>query len=310
MTIFVNNVDGENASWVTALGLQLPDQNVVLYDDIEDKNMVEYAVVWNHPHGDLATFPNLKAVLILGAGTDYLDQDNSLPKVPYVRLIDPDVGIGMAHYALYWTMHFHRRYEKYRQQAPDKTWARYEMPRSQDYKVTILGLGRIGSYIAEQLAANGFATRAWNRSAKQYADIDCYSGETGLHAALAETDVLVNCLPLNSSTQGMLNIDVLGRLPKGANLVNPSRGAVIDDDALIALLQNGHIAAAALDTFAEEPLPHASPYWALDNVFITPHMSGATYAKSAAIVVADNIKRIEKGEEPFPIHHPPEKCHD
>jgi glyoxylate/hydroxypyruvate reductase A len=310
MSIFVSNSEGECKSWVDVLAEQLPDQYIYEYKDLPNKEDVEYAVVWNHPHGDLGTFPNLKAILVLGAGTDFIDRDHNLPRVPLVRLIDPDVGNDMAHYVLYWVMHFHRHYEKYRQQTPNKSWARYEMPRSKDYRVTVLGLGRIGAYIAQQLAANNFYTSAWNRSVKNINQVNCYTGEAGMSDALTDTDVLVNCLPLNQDTQTMLNAELLSQLPRGANLINVSRGAVIDDAALIELMQSGHIAAAALDTFSQEPLPSRSPYWSMPKVFVTPHMSGSTYAKSAARVISDNIKRIEKGEEPFPIHKPPEQCYD
>jgi glyoxylate/hydroxypyruvate reductase A len=309
MSIFVNNAAGESKSWVDVLAAQLPDQQVYEYKDLPNKEDVEYAVVWNHPHGDLGTFPNLKAILVLGAGTDFIDRDHNLPRVPLVRLLDPDVGNDMAHYVLYWVMHFHRHYEKYRAQTPDKSWARYEMPRSKDYRVTVLGLGRIGAYIAEQLTTNNFSTSAWNRSAKDISGVTCYTKDSGMSDVLKDTDVLVNCLPLNQDTQAMLNAELLGQLPRGANLINVSRGAVIDDTALIDLIESGHIAAAALDTFSEEPLPSASPYWGLPNVFVTPHMSGSTYAKSAARVVSDNIKRIEQGEQPFPMHKPPEECY-
>lgn len=310
MSIFVNNVGGENASWVNYLASALPDQSVYHYDDLPSREEINYAVVWNHPHGDLGRFPNLKAVLILGTGTDHIDQDQGLPRVPLVRLLDPDVGNDMAHYVLYWVMHFHRRYELYRNQAPERSWARHEMPRSRDYRVTVLGLGRIGSYIAEQLANNNFSTCAWNRSEKEISGVACYAGRDSLTQAISGTDVLVNCLPLNDETRGLLNTERLSQLPQGANVINVSRGAVIDDDALVGLLQSGHIGAAALDTFAVEPLPCDSPYWRLPNVFVTPHMSGATFAKSAALVLAENIKRMENGQLPFPIHTPPEACYD
>ena len=309
MSIFVNNKGGESSRWVDLLAAQLPDQQVYDFNQLPNKEDVEYAVVWNHPHGDLASYPKLKAVLILGAGTDHIDLDYSLPRVPLVRLVDPDVGIDMAHYVLYWVMHFHRHYERYRQQAPSAQWVRHEMPRSRDYRVTVLGLGRIGSYIASQIASNHFAVLAWNRSVKNIAGVQCFSGKEGLKEVLSRTDVLVNCLPLNEQTKGMIDAEQLEQLPKGASVINVSRGAVIDDQSLLELLRSKHISAAALDTFSEEPLFQSSPYWQMPNVFVTPHMSGATYAKSAGLVVAENIRRIENGEQPFPIHKPPEACY-
>ena len=73
------------------------------------------------------------------------------------------------------------------------------------------------------------------------------------------------------------------------------------------LRSRGHIANAALDTFTEEPLPYASDYWRRENVFVTPHMSGSTYPTLASEVIADNIKRIQNGEQPFPIYKPAAK---
>ena len=153
------------------------------------------------------------------------------------------------------------------------------------------------------MALNGFKAQAWNRSEKNIEGVDCFFGDQGLDEILPISDVLINCLPLNQGTHHFLNSGSLGKLPTGSFLINVSRGAVIDDQALISLLDVGHVAAAALDAFAEEPLPDDSPFWGRDNVFITPHMAGGTYAESAAKVIVDNIIRIENGDQPFPIYH-------
>ncbi|MFT4635181.1 MAG: glyoxylate/hydroxypyruvate reductase A [Chitinophagales bacterium] len=304
MAILLNNHGYDNAPWVEALGDYLPQLPIYQFPNIPNPEDIHYAVVWHHPHGDLINYPNLKAVMILGAGTDHVDQDPELPDVPLVRLLDPDVGNDMAQYACYWTMHFHRQYERYRQQKSTQHWQRHEVTRSVDFTVSILGLGLIGSLIAERIALNGYKTLAWNRSQKNLAQVVCHSGVQRLKEVLAISDVVINCLPLSAQTYHLLNKSSLSQLPKGASLINVSRGAVIDDTALIGLLESGHIAAAALDVFVDEPLPAESPYWYLDNVFVTPHTAGATYPKSAARVVADNILRVENGQMPFPIHRP------
>ena len=302
MAILLNNHGYDNAPWAKALGEYLPLLPIYEFPDIPDPEDIQYAVVWEHPHGDLINYPNLKAVMILGAGTDHLDQDTQLPDVPLVRLLDPDVGNDMAQYACYWTMHFHRQYERYRQQTSSQHWQRHEVTRSVDFTVSVLGLGLIGSFVAQRLAANGYRTLGWNRSQKNIDQVVCHSGDAGLAQVLGSSDVLINCLPLTDQTRHLLDQSALSQLPKGASLINVSRGAIIDDAALVALLESGHIAAAALDAFVVEPLPAQSPYWRLDNVFVTPHTAGATYPKSAARVVADNILRMENGEMPFPIH--------
>lgn len=302
MGILVNNVGSPNEPWVDALQGYLPGMTIYEFPNISSMEEIEYAVVWNHPHGDLLKYPNLKAVLVLGAGMDHIDAEPELPKAPIVRLVDPAVGDDMAQYSLYWAMHFQRHYEIYRTQAKDKQWERYEVPLSADYRITVLGLGPIGSFIAERFAINNFKTQGWSRKQKYVDGVNCFCGDEGLQHALADTDVLVNCLPLNIGTRHFLNEKTLRLLPQGSNIINVSRGAVIDDDALLKLLDSGHISAAALDTFNKEPLSEESAYWGRANVFITPHVAGGTYAKTAAKVIADNIQRIENGQQPFPIY--------
>ena len=305
MSILLNNHGHENESWADALTVHCPDLDIEIFPKILNPEKIEFAVIWDHPHGDLLNYPNLKAILLLGAGTEYLDADKNLPDVPIIRLLDPEVGNDMAQYVTYWTMHFHRQYEKYRDQTKGREWIRHEMVQAHQYRVTILGLGRIGQFIAERIHQNGFKSQAWSRSHHEVDGVDTYFGIENLPFVLEKTDVLVNCLPLNSATHHLLNHNLLNKLPHGSNIINVSRGPIIDDEALIKCLDSGQIAFAALDVFKQEPLKADSEYWLRKNVYVTPHMSGATYAKSAAKVLADNIKRIQKGETPFPIHIPP-----
>ena len=302
MSILLNNSGSDNAPWADALKSYLPNKEIHLFPNIPSPDAIEYAIVWHHPHGDLLNYPNLKAVLVLGAGMDHIDAEPELPDCPIVRLVDPAVGDDMAQYSLYWAMHFQRRYEDYRRQAKSKQWERFEVPVSKDYRVSVLGLGPIGSFIAKSFAKNNFATQGWSRNPKTIDNVDCHNGDEGLVHLLENTDVLVNCLPLNQGTIGFINLERLSLLPKGSALINVSRGAVVEDKALITLLDSGHIAGAVLDTFVEEPLPESSTYWERDNVYITPHVSGGTYAKSAARVIADNILRVDNGQPPFPIY--------
>jgi glyoxylate/hydroxypyruvate reductase A len=305
MAILVNNHRGETRPWVDALAACLPEFELHSYPAIPSNADIEYAVVWHHPHGDLMNYPNLKAILILGAGMDHIDKELELPDVPIVRLLDPAVGDEMSQYVLYWVMHFQRGYERYRQQANAKQWRRFKTPLAREYRVSVLGAGEIGRYVSERLALNGFVSQNWSRSKKVIDQVQSFYADDGLETMLASTDTLVNCLPLADSTHHFLDADKLSMLPKGCSIINISRGAVIDDTALLRLLDSGHIVAAALDTFALEPLADESHYWQHDKVFITPHMSGATYPSLSSQVIADNIRRVENGDIPFPIYTRP-----
>ncbi|MGH1543152.1 MAG: 2-hydroxyacid dehydrogenase [Arenicella sp.] len=306
MAILLNNNGFDNASWQETLTELLPAMPVYCFPDIPDPEEIKYALVWNHPHGDLRNYPNLQAILILGAGTEHLDSDPGLPDVPVVRLIDPAVVNDMALYALYWVTHFHRRYDDYRQQAQQRYWLAHDVCATQDFRVTVLGLGEIGGPVAQRMALNGYKAQGWSRSQRQIDGVETYNGNCGLDIVLQRTDVLVNCLPLTEKTYHFLHEHNLSLLPAGACIINLGRGATIDDKALLALLDAGHLNGAALDTFAEEPLSAESPFWLHQNVHVTPHIAGNAYARSAAKVIVTNIQKLELGELPFPMHVPPQ----
>lgn len=158
-------------------------------------------------------------------------------------------------------------------QQTQSEWARYPTPLAPDFKVTLLGLGAIGSHIAKSLAKNDFDVSGWSRSPKDIAEVNCVHGQDGLMRLLETTDVLVCCLPFTKATYEFLDLTVLSGLKKGAALINISRGAVINESDLLTLLDSRHIRGAALDVFHTEPLPKTSPFWTHPNVHVTPHMA-------------------------------------
>ena len=303
MAILLNNHGYDNASWQSALAELLPEQDVFLFADMTParRQQVEYALVWNHPPGDLAEYPNLKAIHLLGAGTEAVDADPATPDVPVLRLVDPQVLEDMARYALYWVLHFHRRFGVYAQQQSQAHWERHNLCASEEFTVLVLGLGMVGKTVARRLAANGYKVLGWDRHQAELAGVESYCGDD---MPLAKADMVINCLPLTPETRHMIDAELLGQLPEGAVLVNISRGDVLVDADVIDALSNGPLSRAVLDAFATEPLPADSPLWRHPDIHITPHMSGATYARSAAKLVVDNIHRIEQGEQPFPLHKP------
>jgi len=298
MTILLNNDGFWHEQWRAAIEKYLPEHEIAEFPDVPAPDDIDYAMVWKHPHGDLINYRNLKAVFSLGSGVDHLDGDDNLPDVPIFRLIDPAMAEDMALYTLYWVIHFQRLFTTYRKQQLDSHWHRYPTPLAPDFKVCMLGLGAIGSQMALVLAKNGFDVTGWSRSRKDIDGINCIAGQTAVSEALGTTDVLVNCLPLNESTRYFLNHKTLSQLRPGATLINVSRGPVIDEAALLALLNAGHISGAALDVFETEPLPQNSPLWTHPNVHVTPHMSGATNPDTAVQIIAKDIEKFEGGEMP------------
>jgi glyoxylate/hydroxypyruvate reductase A len=180
----------------------------------------------------------------------------------------------------------------------DRKWEKHTPPLARNRRVTVLGLGELGRSVAEALRDLRFNVAGWSRTLRHIDGVTTFSGNEGLGEALAHGEILILLLPLTDDTENILGADALSRLPQGAFLINPGRGQLIDDDALLAALEDGHVGHATLDVFRTEPLPEDHPFWAHRNVTVTPHIASDTRAESAAEVVAENIRRGEAGE-PF-----------
>ncbi len=165
--------------------------------------------------------------------------------------------------------------------------------------LTILGIGGIGQAVAKRAAA--FDMRVWgvNRSGRPVEGIERLVSTERWHDLLPKTDFLLVTVPLTAKTRHMVDAHAFELLPSSAWVVNVARGAVIDEAAMIAALQNGTVAGAALDTFEEEPLPSDSPLWAMPNVIISPHHSGSSPRTTERVVdlFIENLRRFVHGEE-------------
>ncbi|RWE28541.1 glyoxylate/hydroxypyruvate reductase A [Mesorhizobium sp.] len=301
MTILLNNHGYDNESWRMEISRQLPELPVKVFGEPINLDEVVYAMVWNHPAGDLNRYPNLKAIFSLGAGAEHFVADPSLPDVPVILLADPAVARDMAAHALYWVLTFHRRYGDYGSQQKERIWHRKQIVPTGEFHVGVFGLGRIGTEVASRIHDFGYAVSGWDRSNRKIEGIDCYSGADSLPEFLSRNDVTINALPLSPETRHFLDGKIFAAMRPGGYFINISRGAVVDDESLLKVLDRDHLAGAALDAFAQEPLPAEHRYWYHPKVFVTPHMSGATFASSAAAVIANNVRRFQLGLEVFPL---------
>ena len=124
----------------------------------------------------------------------------------------------------------------------------------------------------------------------------CHSGDDGLKKALQDAEIVVLLLPDTAATENVLNARTFALLAEGACIINPGRGPLIDDEALLAALDGGQVGHATLDVFRVEPLPPEHPFWHHPNVTVTPHIAAETRPATAAVEIAKNIARHEKGE--------------
>ncbi|MCG6901564.1 MAG: NAD(P)-binding domain-containing protein, partial [Rhodobacter sp.] len=178
----------------------------------------------------------------------------------------------------------------------DHLWRPKAPPLARNRTVGILGLGELGSACARALTALNFNVIGYSRTPKAIPGVMCQSGPEGLQATLAVAEILVLLLPLTESTTNLLNAETLARMPRGAVIINPGRGPLIDDDALLGALDDGQIGHATLDVFHHEPLPQDHPFWAHPDVTVTPHIASETRTETATQVVVENIRRSEAGQ--------------
>jgi len=245
---------------------------------------------------DFRPYSKLKAVLNLWAGVENVVGNETL-SVPLARMVDPGLTEGMVEWVTGHVLRHHLGIDA-NLAAQNGEWVKHVPPLARDRRVGILGLGELGRACGEALAFLNFDVSGWSRSPKSIPGIACHHGDEGLARVLGTSEILVLLLPLTADTENTLDAPAIGLLPEGAVVLNPGRGALIDDAALLASLDSGHLSHATLDVFRTEPLPPEHPFWAHPKVTVTPHIASDTRPASASRVIAENVRRGEAGE-PF-----------
>jgi phosphoglycerate dehydrogenase-like enzyme len=196
-------------------------------------------------------------------------------------------------------LHFERRFDRAVTQQHEREWDRFGAGELADRTVAVVGVGAIGTRVVELCEAVGAETLGVKRDPTDAPEAlaDCVTPDR-LHEALERADCAVLACPLTEETRGMIDAGALAALGEGV-LVNIARGEVVDEDALVDALDAGELRGAALDVFAEEPLPEDSPLWGFEEVLVTPHVAGTTphYWERAADQFAENYRRYAAGEE-------------
>jgi glyoxylate/hydroxypyruvate reductase A len=272
--------------------------DVTLTDDPAGPWTFDYVIYApGGPVRDFAAFTRLKAVLSLWAGVEGI-VGTVPPGIPLCRMVDGGLARGMAEWVAAHVLRYHVGLDTHLL-GQDGVWRGGGVPPlAPERTVGVLGLGEIGRTVATTLALLGFEVRGWSRRRREVPGIATFAGEDGLADVLAASDILVTLLPATPETENLLDAARLARLPEGARLINPGRGSVVDDAALLAALDGGHLAHATLDVFRTEPLPPDHRFWSHPRVTVTPHVAAATRPETASLAVAENVGRGEAGR-PF-----------
>ena len=279
----------EEASWRNALARVMPDEHIVTAADAFDRSAVAVAIVANPAPGALAGLPALAWVHSLWAGVERLLQDETLPPVPVVRLVDPTLAQAMAESVAAAVLALHRDLPLYAAQQRRREWRQHPARVAARHPVAILGLGEMGRAAARLLIGLGFPVRGWSRSGAAMPGVDVRSGRDGFAAALDGAAFVVNLLPLTAQTRGILDRDAFARLAPGAGVINFGRGAHLVEADLWHALDTGQVGHAVLDVFTAEPLPADHPAWTRPDVTVLPHVAAPTDEASAAALVASAV---------------------
>lgn len=280
--------------WIAGLRAALPVADVAVWEP--GAPAADYAVVWAPPQAFLDEQPGLRAVFNIGAGVDALLKLRLPPTARVVRLDDAGMSVQMAEYVCHAVIRHFREFDGYEADVRQGRWS-YRKPRSRaDFAVGVMGLGVLGSRVAQALRVFEFPVNGWSRSPKALDGVRGFSGREGFNDFLAASRVLVNLLPLTPDTQDILNRDTLSRLQPGGYVINVARGAHLVDEDLLALLDEGHLAGATLDVFRTEPLPAGHPFWTHPGMTVTPHTSARTLRDESIAQIAGKIRALEQGE--------------
>lgn len=209
-------------------------------------------------------------------------------------------GDPIAEHVMGFIINFNRKLCKFYELQKESRWNRDKVIQSAGKTMVIVGTGSIGQEIARRAKAFKMKTIGVKRNIEKDVEfIDKLYSNKQLNEALKQGDYIVVTVPLTEETEGMFAKEEFRAMKESAFFINIARGKVVREEDMVSALQNGEIAGAGLDVFVKEPLPADSPLYTLDNVYITPHISGAhpEYNIKATKVFIENLQRYIDGQE-------------
>lgn len=275
-----------------------PELTILRPEEVTDPEAIEFVLTFRPPADAFAPYPNLKAVVSVAAGLDAILKCPSLPKdVAVLRVEDSDQALQMAGFAAFHVLWHHRRFDLHLEDQAREHWERPLFGRSpQERRVGVMGFGLMGRAVAKGIAALGYPTASLSRRAPDPAEPGVeHFLDADRAAFLARTDILINVLPLTSATHKIMDARCFAQLPKGAAVIHLGRGEHLDEDALLAALDSGHLAGASLDAFEREPLRQGHPFWSHPRVLVTPHTASAPESRRVVASIQEGLRQVAAG---------------
>lgn len=290
--------------YAAALRDQLPDHCIkVATTPQEERRLAANARVISSTRLDAGLLDDATEIELfagVAAGYDHLPLDALTDHGVAVTNASGIHAPNIAEQVLGYMLSHARKLGEARRRQERHEWRHYKSREIKGSTVTIVGLGAIGTAVAQRVAAFDADTVGVRYTPDKGGPTDRVIGfnNADLHEALADTDYLVVASPLTETTRGLVGSEEFATLPPDAYLVNVGRGPIVDTDALLSALRKNAIGGAGLDVTDPEPLPHDHPLWRFENITITPHNAGHSPAHwdRLADIVARNVRLLDDGD--------------
>ena len=246
---------------------------------------IEVAVAWRFPPGLAGRLTGLKWVCAVSAGVDKLLVPDLAPGVMVSRIVDAEQAEGIAQFVALMALRHARGLAGYEALQRARQWKRQPVAVARS-RVAVLGMGAMGSVVADLMGRIGFEVHGWSRRSAP------------LEALLSTSEIVVCALPLTPQTEGLLDARAFALMPRGGYLINIARGAHVVEPDLIRAVTSGHLAGAALDVQAHEPMAADDPLWGVPGITITPHIAAQSSPQTIARQFVAGLRCVQRGEVP------------
>jgi glyoxylate/hydroxypyruvate reductase A len=268
-------------------------------DEVSDPLAINHAFAFSPGKDAFVPYPNLRMISSAGAGIDVLLGHPGVAQDVVISRVKLEEQAEMiAAFAMWHIIDWQRKISDYPALQKRKEWAPINRTAPTEFPVGVLGYGLIGGTLARRLHDLKYPVLAYGSKPRHDDGIEIASGADGLKRIANSCRAIVNLLPLTDETTGILSSELFAEMRDDALIINLGRGSHLVEPDLIAALEKGRPAGAALDVFAVEPLPQSHPFWEHDKIRITPHIAGYAEPSSVVRFVAEGIAAFERGAQP------------
>ena len=243
----------------------------------------------------LPLLSNLKWVQAIYAGVESL-MDPALRRDYVLTNARGVFGELMSEYVFGYLLFYEKKILERIRLQESQEWQRPESGVLRDKTLGLLGVGSIGAHLASTAKHFGMAVHGFTRSSESCADVDTYYHDPDILKFVKGLDYLICVLPKTQETNQIVDANLLNALPSHSIFINVGRGNAVDEPALVSTLNEGKIAAAVLDVFAEEPLPRDHPFWVTPNLLMTFHTSAISYPENITKLFVENYHLYAAGK--------------